>query len=252
MDKNYTVQLSTYTLYYLYATERYQSFYELLVGTTVEEPKWYNDGVNFLKKKQDANGSWDEGCGPAVDTSFAVLFLLRSTQKSIQSSLGEGTLVGGRGLPSDVSHAKIRGNQIIAEQMQTGIDDMLSLIDSEEQERLENLARDPTSLVVEKVDAASARRLQQLVRGGEPAVRLLAVRALGHTGNLDYVPTLLYALTDPDHDVVLEARDGLQLISRRFDGFGPPDRFTDKQRYDAVEAWKNWYLSLRPNALPED
>ena len=92
---------------------------------------------------------------------------------------------------------------------------------------------------------------EQLVRGGEPAVRLLAVRALGRTGNLDYVPTLIYALTDPDRDVVLEARDALEFVSRRFDGFGPPDGFTEKQRFDAAEAWKNWYRALRPGAMPE-
>ena len=56
----------------------------------------------------------------------------------------------------------------------------------------------PAQLIVEEVDEKSARRLVQLVRGGEPEVRLLAVRALGRTGDLDYVPTLLYALTDPD------------------------------------------------------
>ena len=79
-------------------------------------------------------------------------------------------------------------------------------------------------------------------------VRRLAVRALGRTGNLDYVPTLIYALTDPDRDVVLEARGALQFVSRRFDGFGPPDDYTDQQRYDAAENWKAWYRSLRPGA----
>ena len=99
------------------------------------------------------------------------------------------------------------------------------------------------------VDEQSARRLQQLVRGGEPEVRLLAVRALGRSGNLDYVPTLLYALTDPDEHVVLEARDGLRFISRNFDGFGPPDQFTDPQRFEALDKWKKWYQSLRPTAV---
>ena len=116
---------------------------------------------------------------------------------------------------------------------------------------LDDLARDPSQLVVEQVDEKSARRLQQLVRGGEPEVRLLAVRALGRTGNLDYVPSLLYALTDPDRRVVLEARDGLRFISRNFDGFGPPDDFTEQQRFEAIEAWKKWYLSIRPTAVLE-
>ena len=85
--------------------------------------------------------------------------------------------------------------------------------------------------------------------GGEPEVRLLAVRALGRTGNLDYVPSLLYALTDPDRRVVLEARDGLRFINRSFQGYGPPDDFNEQQRFDAIDAWKNWYKSLRPSAV---
>ena len=123
------------------------------------------------------------------------------------------------------------------------------MIDDEDEALLDELARDPSQLVVEVVDQQSARRLQQLVRGGEPEVRLLAVRALGRSGDLDYVPTLLYALTDPDRRVVLEARDGLRFISRNFEGFGPPDDFTEPQRFEALDAWKKWYQSLRPAAV---
>ncbi|MGE3242671.1 MAG: HEAT repeat domain-containing protein [Pirellulales bacterium] len=252
MSSNYSIDIGKYQYYYLYATERYQSFYELWSGTLDGEPQWYQEGYEYLKKNQLPDGGWEQGCGVQVDTAFAVLFLLRSTQKSIQASLGEGTLVGGRGLPANVAKAKLRGNQIIVDQLQTKVDQMLSMVDDEDQSKLDDLARDPTSLVVGKVDAAGARRLQQLVRGGEPPVRRLAVRALGRTGNLDYVPTLIYALTDPDRDVVLEARDALQFVSRRFDGFGPPDEYTDQQRYDAAERWKDWYRSLRPGAEVEE
>lgn len=251
MDQNYVVDIGRYTYYYLYATERYQSFYELISGISEEEPKWYNDGFEFLSRSQRPQGGWSAGCGPSVDTAFAVLFLLRSTQKSIQASLGEGTLVGGRGLPANVARAKLRGNQIVVEQVHTKVEEMLAMIDDAEEGRLDELARDPTSLVVDHVDEKSGRRLQQLVRGGEPEVRLLAVRALGRSGNLDYVPTLIYALTDPEPSVVLEARDGLRFLSRRFEGFGPPDNFTEEQRYEAVDAWKHWYRTLRPGALPE-
>ena len=63
------------------------------------------------------------------------------------------------------------------------------------------------------------------------------------------MPTLIYALTDPDPKIVLEARDGLQFVSRRFDGFGPPNHFTEDQRFEAVDAWKRWYRTLRPDAM---
>jgi hypothetical protein len=251
MDKNYAIDIGKYTYYYLYSTERYQSFYELLEGVSDEEPKWYNDGYAFLLTNKHDGIGWQGGCGKRVDTAFSILFLLRSTQKSIRGTLGEGRLMSGRGLPADVARAKMRGNEIIVEQVQTKIDELLSMIDDSDQSRLDALARDPTNLVVQKVDQRSARRLEQLVRGGEPEVRLLAVRALGRTGNLDYVPSLIYALTDPERRIVLEARDGLRFMSRRFERFSPPDDFTDRQRYEAVDAWKSWYKSLRPDALLE-
>jgi HEAT repeat protein len=117
---------------------------------------------------------------------------------------------------------------------------------------LDELARDPGQLVVEQVDEKSARRLQQLVHGGEAQARLLAVRALGRTGNLDYVPTLLYALSDPDHRVVIEARNELRFISRNFDGLGPPDEFTDDEKFKAIDDWKRWYKLIRPTAVLEE
>jgi hypothetical protein len=140
----------------------------------------------------------------------------------------------------------MRNGQLIVEQVHTKVDQLLSMIDDGDEATLDELARDPSQLVVDQVDEQSARRFQQLVRGGEPEVRLLSVRALSRTGKLDYAPTLLYALTDPDRRVVLEARNGLRFISRDFDGLGPPDDFTEKERFEALDAWKNWYKSLRP------
>lgn len=251
LEKNYEVDIGPKRYYYLYALERAKSFQEMFEGLTVDEPKWYNDGYQFLAKDQAANGSWSGYCGTPCDTAFSILFLLRSTQKSIRARLGEGTLLGGRGLPTNLTRAKLRNGQVVVDQVRTKVDQLLSMIDDGDEATLDELARDPAQLVVEKVDENSARRLVQLVRGGEPEVRLLAVRALGRTGNLDYVPTLIYALTDPDRRIVLEARDGLRFTSRNFKGFGPPDEFTDAQRFEAVSAWKNWYRSLRPTAVLE-
>jgi hypothetical protein len=252
MKKNYAIDMGSKTFYYMYGLERYKSFQEALEGSEETSPKWYNDGYSFLASKQQPDGSWLNGyCGPECDTSFAVLFLLRSTKKSIKAKLAEGMLQSGRGLPSNLARARMHNGQLIAQQVHTKVDELLSMIDDGKEGALDELARDPSQLVVEKVDDKSARRLQQLIRGGNADVRILAVRALGRTGNLDYVPSLLYALTDPDMRVVLEARNGLRFISRNFDGFGPPDDFSEQQRYDAVDAWKNWYKSIRPAAVLE-
>jgi hypothetical protein len=252
MDENYTIDIGIKRYYYLYGLERYKSFQEAFEGTVTESPKWYNEGFEFLKGDQRDDGSWYGYCGPPCDTAFSILFLLRSTQKSIRAKLGEGTLLAGRGLPTNLSRAKMRNGQLIVDQVHTKVDELLSMIDDGDEAVLDELARDPSQLIVEKVDKQSARRLQQLVRGGEPEVRLLAVRALARSGNLDYVPTLLYALTDPDKQVVLEARNGLCFISRSFEGYGPPDEFTDAQRYEAIDRWKKWYLSIRPTAVLEE
>ncbi len=249
MDKHYQVNIGVKSYYYLYATERYQSFQELLDGQWQDDPKWYDDGVEFLQSHKAPNGGWSGYCGSSVDTSFAVLFLLRSTQKSIQAKLGEGLLLSGRGLPTNLARVRMRRGQIVVQQVQTQVDTFLALVDDDDLSRIDELADDPSQLLVAKVDANTARQLQQLVRGGQPEVRRLAVRALARTGNLDYVPSLIYALSDPDRRIVVEARNGLRFISRRFAGFGLPNDFTEKQRFEAISAWKEWYLALRPDAV---
>jgi hypothetical protein len=251
MEKNYQVDIGLKCYYYLYGLERYKSFQEAFEGSDDKSPKWYNEGYEFLAKTQAPDGSWSGYCQAECDTAFSVLFLLRSTQKSIRAKLGEGSLLAGRGLPANLKRAKLKNGELVVDQVRTKVDELLSLIDDGDEATLDDLARDPSQLIVEQVDEKSARRLQQLVRGGEPAVRLLSVRALGRTGNLDYVPTLLYALTDPDTRVVIEARNELRFISRNFNGLGPPDNFTEPQRFEAIEAWKKWYLSIRPDAVLE-
>lgn len=252
MEENYKIDIGIKRYYYLYGLERYKSFQEAFEGQDQNEsPKWYNDGFEFLAQDQAADGSWTGYCGAVCDTAFSALFLLRSTQKSIRAKLGEGTLLAGRGLPSNLARAKLRNGQLIVEQVHTRVDELLSMIDDDNAAALDELARNPSQVIVEKVDQKSARRLQQLVRGGEPQERVVATRALGRTGDLDFVPTLLYALTDPDRRVVIEARNGLQFISRNFEGFGPPDDFSDVQRFEAIDHWKQWYLSIRPTAVLE-
>ena len=73
-------------------------------------------------------------------------------------------------------------------------------------------------------------------------------KALYNTRDLDNVPTLIYALGDPDPRIVQKSRDALRLLSRKVDGFGLPEEPTEGAKLEAIEKWKQWYLAIRPNA----
>ena len=252
-DKNFeakTISRATYPCYLLYSIERYKSFEELLSGNVVDEPDWYEQGVAYLKSKELPEGGWRSKSGKPCATSFAVLFLLRSTQKSIKANMGQGTLIGGRGLSANLGRMKMRRGRLVTEEKPTEIDQFLGMLDGDASAGLDALVNDPTALQVSNVGPEQARRLQQLVKSGAPAGRILAVRALSKMRNLDYAPTLIFALTDPDQRVVREARDGLRFVSRRFAGYGLPDNFNDNQRYSAIDQWKTWYRRVRPGAPP--
>lgn len=240
---------SRYPLYYWYALERYESFHEARVGKFELEPTWYEEGIEYLDSQQSAPGLWSGGCGKVADTAFAVLFMTRSTQKSLQRGIGEGALVSGRGLPKNLATATLRRGQVVVEMDAVGVGDFLAMMEKGEADRLDSLAADPSSLVVGDMSAADAERLSQVLRNGSPPLRRLATRALGRGGELDSVPALLYALTDPDRAVAREARDGLRFISRRPLGFNMPDDFNDDERYSALEQWQRWYKTLRPEAI---
>jgi hypothetical protein len=251
-EKNFKIEIDMYQCYYLYSIERFKSFQEYLDGGEHENEPWYVHGYEFLKKTQAADGSWTDQTDRPCATAFACLFLLRSTQKTIEASLGEGTLVGGRGLPRDLSKVKLQGGKLVVELKQTEMDNLLGMLDESggKSEALDDLLDNPAALKITDVGPEQARRMQQIVKTGPAAARLVAVRALGKLRSLDYAPTLIFALTDPDKRVVREARDALRSVSRNFEGFGPPDNFENAERDQAVQRWKAWYHSVRPDAPP--
>jgi len=89
-------------------------------------------------------------------------------------------------------------------------------------------------------------RLGKLLRDRDPGLRRVAAWGLARTGDLDVVPALIGAIRDPDEDVVGEARRGLQLLSRKIDGLGPPSPSPSAQRLEASRRWRAWYDSTRP------
>ena len=249
-DQNFVYAQGEYPLYELYSLERYKSFEELLTGDAPEEPDWYNKGYKILKGTISDDGNWKGKSGRYCSTAFGALFLLRSTQGSIQASMGMGTLIGGRGLSANLSNMQLRDGKLVKTAKPTEVDKLLGMLEGDESADFDALLNSPASLNMDNVGPEEAQRLQQIIKSGNPKSRTLAVRALGRLRDLDHVPILLFAMTDPDRNVVREARDALRLVSRRFKGFGLEDNFEDSDRYDVIEQWKQWYRRVRPNAPP--
>jgi len=253
-DKHMSYDVKKWTHYYMYAVERHRSFQELVEGKVVSEPAWYNDGVEYLQKTQQEDGSWrteeTHGSGPLVDTAFAMLFLTRSSQKSIRkATLDEGILIGGMGLPRDLTNARIQDGKVITPQMVRDVDDLLELLTSTEDKGFDATAL-PGGLSLDAdltKRTSQLERLRALVTNENYEARLAAVKTLARSRDLDNVPALIYALSDPDWRIVEAARDGLCFISRKFRGFGPPPQATEEQVQAARAKWKEWYLAIRPD-----
>jgi len=260
IEKNFKIEQPEHTLYYMYALERYCSFRELAEGRAnydpdkVEGPAWYNAGVDYLRKTQGADGTWNTGCGKPVDTGFGVLFLLRSTHGRIAAveGFGSGLLVAGQGLPED-GDILVQGDRVVQQTSQNAFDQLRGALDRDDSnaealaaaaERISQLGPKESQLLVSEY----RKRIDALRSDPDPDRRAAAVKVLGYSDDMDNVPLLILALDDPDLEVVRTARDGLRRISRKPNGFGLSDDPSDIDRARAIEKWKAWYLSLRPDA----
>ena len=255
-DRNFNIKGShAYQMYYMYALERYMSFRELAMNIDDPEPAWYNQGVEYLATAQGPNGAFGQASsiGPEVDTAFAVLFLIRGTKKAIEKNVaGEGTLTGGRGLKGNMANARLKDGKVIAPPEKGTVDNLMNILERPNDPEVDALAEFPdgwlSEISPEKL-AHQLERLRRLVYAEKFEVRLVAVRALGRSGDYDTVPWLIYALTDPDPIVVRAANDGLRFISRKLDGFPLPAKYTENDRQLIVKRWKDWYKSVNPAAV---
>ena len=254
-QSNYRIDAPRHGLYYLYGLERYQSFRALVEQKDVAAPSWYNDGVEFLTRTQTDEGAWTAGPvgeGKACDTAFAILFLLRSSQRVISNNVvSEGVLRSGRGLPSNTSDVFLKDGSVVRAPIFGEVEDLLGILEDPTSPNFDDLIRFNDQLSLGTDSASRNREIDRLVRlvsEGEWGARKVAVRTLARTGEFGNVPVLIYALSDPDLRVVREARDGLRFISRKFQGFGMPDNLDASNRSAAIEKWREWFRSIQPGA----
>lgn len=250
-DKNSHEPLyAEFPCYHLYTIERYHSFRDAALGTT-DTPTWYDQGVEYLLKSQQPNGSWLMPEGPVAATSFAALFLMRTTQKAIlkEEKIGAGTLVGGRGLPLPLTTGAVPSTTTAAPGAPRAGDELSTLTQK---------LQDPVFLtaiadVENRGPAADApppnelkQKLLALAKGDAPEDEAAALTGLGRTGDLDYVPLMIEAIRDPHPLVHQAAVDALRYLARRTDEFGKPLPTDAAARSAEATRWQEWYRLIRP------
>ena len=238
--------------YVAYTTERYESFLEIAKGAPADtSPQWYNELVTELMKLQSQeSGGWEAQAhtSPAVSTAFAILFLIRSTQRSLGTG-ASATTIGGLGFDKDVSKAKLVNGKAVTKSPAQTVAGMLNLLEGDGADELDGKALDDRAVLATDPVERSAQldRLERLVRGSKSwQARRVSARLLGTSDDLRVVPSLIFALSDPDTVVRKYARDGLRFISRKFEGFEMPDDPTNAQLRQAQRKWREWYLTMRP------
>ncbi|OUX08643.1 MAG: hypothetical protein CBE00_01155 [Planctomycetaceae bacterium TMED240] len=237
--------------YRIYTLERFESFVEIANGSPKDlSPAWYNRVVDELKQTQGADGGWTDRSQtrPPVSTAFALLFLIRSTQKTI-FTMSQGSLQGGYGLPKDTTDIRVDGTQIKGRPVAAQVTDMLDILEKDGAGETEGKSI-PDDLELDAdpaVRASQMDRLERLVRGSQSwQARRVAARLLGKTDELRVVPSLIYALSDPDTSVRRYARDGLRFISRRFDGFDLSNDPTPAEVDQVQDKWRDWDRTMNP------
>jgi hypothetical protein len=260
MTAKFTVSPQQRVLYYLYAVERYYAFKEQYEGTETPEPQWYTDGATYLISKQRTQGAWVDDDALAVGTSFAVLFLARSTKAALKNvpkdEVASGTLLSGAGLPTDLSNIRVKDGKIVAKAMSGPAAELLEILENPSDPKFE-AAREAMEekLAIQPDDVmlpSHLVRLKKLAKSDKPEARAVAVTILGKSRDLANVPTLIYALNDEDPLVVTAAQEALRHVSRKFDGYpfvpGAKDTKDVDKKNKAIEQWKAWYRSVRPDA----
>ena len=126
---------------------------------------------------------------------------------------------------------------------QTGDDQNFGALDS-----IDLITIDESSPELKSRQLATIRNL---VAHQNPKTRLLAVKALASYQDLDNIPPLIYALTDPEPQIVVRANESLMQISRKFNDkqYLLPDKFkpNDSNVENVRKRWVEWYFTVQPD-----
>jgi len=246
------VSKAEHKIYFYYALERAAALGDAPDG-------WYTTYGDGLLTLQGPDGGFSTFSGPAVGTSLAVLYFMRSTQQIIDKQYGTGIQAGGRGLDD------LFGQKEKKKKEMGPLDELLAELEKADLSSLDNINTDE---IVQKVQFGSKEELigqvdnlKLLLKSKDATLRQTAYFALGRTGDFSLIPEMLKGLRDPSLDVNVEALMALRYIARKPNGFGLPlDPLTggaiksDEQkllrannwRSKTYKVWGDWYRNVRP------
>lgn len=278
----FSFEYPNWNYYYLYAIERYAYFREQAEGDLGggKFKNWYDDGVRFLKSHQADNGAFKKSANAlqtiSTGNAFAILFLVRSSE-IINVPPAEGLSIGGEGFGGGTLSLS-QNATIASSSTEKNLNQMIDLLKDSENlssEQLKSINDNLKKQIVEfrNKDSKSRAEVQAFLRSMVGARnyyrRLIAVRFLAGEQDMDNVPGLIFAVTDPDLRIAFEAHQGLRLISRKIDSMKlseetianarrDPDILATKapetisrmrSEFKAMEKkWSKWFLRIRPDA----
>src|SRR5206468_3627403 len=122
---------SNQSVYYgLYGIERIGA---LADRQTLGRVDWFEQGRAYILRTQRGDGAWDSAHGDVPNTAWVVLFMTKSTAKTIRrvqiKHLGAGTLLGGRILPKDLSNLTVAGGRVVSRPMNGAVEGMLAVLE---------------------------------------------------------------------------------------------------------------------------
>jgi hypothetical protein len=221
---------------------------------------WFVRGRSFILGSQEGDGHWTTQHGDHPNTAWAVLFLVRATSQSLRKieikRLGAGMLIGGRGLPKDLSTLTVAGGRVLTQPMNGAIEGMLATLEDARSDQADAALAGLVDRYRAEGPAALRphrdRFLRMLKTDPDPGIRGVAAWALARCQDLTLVPELIGALEDPDDQVVSEARGGLELLSRKLEGFGPASGADAAAKHAAAQKWREWYDGAKSPSYSRD
>lgn len=261
-ESAFVLKAPKWSYYYLYAFERYAFFRTQAEGNIGNRAmkSWYDNGYALFKQLQREDGSLPGGPEPAVsadiNTSFAIMFLVRSSEILSIPPAGSN-LEGGGGLGKTAGKTlrELKNGRIRAEETSKNLNELIENLggdlSNDQLELLSNSIKDAVREYQARPDKSRGQArafLRSLVSDKNYYKRLIGVRFLAGEQDLDNAPALIYAMGDPDVRVCMEAHNGLRLVSRKIDSITVPEKPTLSDFLSAKARWVNWLLKLRPDA----